>query len=157
MSSPASSSPATKPRASTPILSYVVNILNKGGLPGSLANWGDLRIKVILFLMTIVGVILVDRWGRKSLLMLGSGGIVVSLAAAGVLFLIAEGDRTDYRDAFQAMVEDDALTRRDGRRRACWPTASASRGRRRASHGVDARLCLRPVHQRADPPHRRCW
>ena len=37
--------------------------------------------------MTIVAVILVDRKGRKFLLMVGSGGIVVCLAAAGFLFL----------------------------------------------------------------------
>ena len=79
------------------ILAYVVNILNAAGLPGSVANWGDVSLKVLMCLMTIVAVILVDRKGRKFLLMLGSGGIVVCLAVGGLLFLTAERGRTDCK------------------------------------------------------------
>ena len=38
------------------------------------------------FLMTMVGMMLVDRKGRKFLLMLGTGGIIVALVAVGLLF-----------------------------------------------------------------------
>lgn len=92
------------------ILAYIVNILNQAGLPGSVANWGDLSIKSLNCLMTVVAVLLVDRVGRKFLLMLGSGGIIVSLCAAGFLFLSAEQGRIDARQFFQAQAKNDALT-----------------------------------------------
>ena len=41
------------------ILAYVVNILNHAGLPGALANWGDVTVKVVNALMTVVSLILV--------------------------------------------------------------------------------------------------
>jgi MFS transporter, SP family, solute carrier family 2 (myo-inositol transporter), member 13 len=91
------------------ILSYIVNILNEAGLPGSVANWGDVSLKVLNCLMTIVAVILVDKKGRKFLLMLGSAGIVICLAVAGGLFLTAERSRGEYKSAVQAMVKDDSL------------------------------------------------
>jgi MFS transporter, SP family, solute carrier family 2 (myo-inositol transporter), member 13 len=88
------------------ILAYVVNILNQGGLPGSIANWGDVLIKIINAAMTVAAVALVDRKGRKFLLMLGSGGIVVSLALTGMMFLSAENQRVDVT----AAVAGDATT-----------------------------------------------
>jgi MFS family permease len=91
------------------ILPYAVNIFNAAGLPGAIANVGDVWLKVLNCLMTIVAVVLVDRKGRKFLLMLGSGGIVVCLAVAGLLFAIAEKGQIDCRSIFQGMVRDDAL------------------------------------------------
>ncbi len=79
------------------ILAYIVNILNNAGLPGAIANSADVVVKLLNALMTIAGVMLVDRKGRKFLLMLGSGGIVLSLFAAGVLFWTAENQRSDVR------------------------------------------------------------
>ena len=73
------------------ILAYVVNILNQAGLPGSIANWGDVSVKVLNCLITVVAVILVDRKGRKFLMILGTSGIIVCLAAAGLLFLWPKG------------------------------------------------------------------
>jgi MFS family permease len=92
------------------ILPYAVNILNAAGLPGAIANQGDVSLKVLNCLITIVAVLLVDRKGRKFLLMLGSGGIVVCLAIVGLLFATAEKDLRDCRSVFQDMVKDDALT-----------------------------------------------
>ena len=82
------------------ILAYVVNILNQAGLPGSVANLGDVSIKVLNCLMTVVAVVLVDRAGRKFLLALGSGGIVLCLALGGLLFLASERGRTDHAKVF---------------------------------------------------------
>ncbi|WP_229419203.1 MFS transporter [Pseudoduganella dura] len=56
------------------VLAYVVNILNQAGLPGSAANTADVALKVLNALMTVVAVVLVDRKGRRFLLMLGTGG-----------------------------------------------------------------------------------
>jgi MFS family permease len=59
-----------------------------------------------------VAVVLVDRTGRKFLLMLGCGGIVVALLAAGLLFRSVEGEQRDVREALQARVQVDSLSLR---------------------------------------------
>ena len=92
------------------ILAYVVNILNQAGLSGASANMADVLLKVLNAVMTVVAVLLVDRKGRKFLLMLGTGGIVVSLLAAGLLFRSAEAHLADVRPAIAAQVQADGLT-----------------------------------------------
>lgn len=92
------------------VLAYAVNILNQAGLPGSLANSADVAIKLLNALMTVVAVLLVDRKGRKFLLMLGSGGILLSLLSAGLLFREAESHKVDVRAALSAQAQGDALT-----------------------------------------------
>jgi len=92
------------------ILAYVVNILNQGGLPGSVANWGDVLIKVVNAVMTVAAVALVDRKGRKFLLMLGSGGIMVALVAAGLLFLRAENKRVDVTEKVSSNAPGESLS-----------------------------------------------
>lgn len=94
------------------ILAYVVTILNQAGLPGATANTADVALKVLNALMTVVAVVLVDRKGRKFLLMLGSGAIVVALVAAGLLFRGAESEQRDVRALVEAQVRDDRLALR---------------------------------------------
>ncbi len=94
------------------VLAYVVNILNQAGLPGATANSADVVLKVVNALMTIVAVVLVDRKGRKFLLMLGTGGIVAALLAAGLLFRGAEGAQRDVRPMLQARMQSDSLALR---------------------------------------------
>ena len=94
------------------VLAYVVNILNQAGLPGSTANMADVGLKLLNALMTVVAVLLVDRKGRKFLLMLGSGGIVVALLAAGLLFRSAESEQRDVRAAVEAQAKGDTLSLR---------------------------------------------
>jgi MFS family permease len=94
------------------ILAYVVTILNQAGLPGSTANTADVALKVLNALMTVVAVVLVDRKGRKFLLMVGSGAIVVALVAAGMLFRGAEGAQRDVRAQVEAQVRDNSLSLR---------------------------------------------
>jgi MFS family permease len=91
------------------ILAYVVNILNQAGLPGATANMADVALKVLNAVMTVVAVILVDRKGRKFLLMLGTGGIVVALLASGLLFRSVEGEQRDVAALLQARVQADGL------------------------------------------------
>ena len=91
------------------ILAYAVNILNNAGLSGSDANSADVALKVLNALMTVVAVLLVDRKGRKFLLMLGSGGIFVSLVLAGLLFMNAEQGRSDVKAQLQQQVQQDSL------------------------------------------------
>ena len=72
------------------VLNYSVLIFDKAGLTGIWANVGDTAIKAANFLMTIVAVALVDRKGRKFLLTLGSGGLLVGIACVGGVFLAME-------------------------------------------------------------------
>ncbi|MDR0499537.1 MAG: MFS transporter [Holophagales bacterium] len=92
------------------ILAYIVNILNNAGLPGSIANWGDLSVKTLNVIMTLVAVALVDRKGRKFLLSMGSGGIVISLLIAGLLFFRSERNQTDIKNHFNGLIQENALT-----------------------------------------------
>ena len=55
--------------------------------------------------MTIGGVLLVDRKGRKFLLSVGSAGIIVSLICTGMLFRRTERLRVDSRDAVQSILD----------------------------------------------------
>lgn len=89
------------------IIGYNTNILLQSGLSDLLAHWGYVIFTAVNFLMTIVGVTLVDRRGRKFLLVLGTSGIIVSVTAAGLLFLKTEGRSIDCHGQIQAMVGAD--------------------------------------------------
>jgi MFS family permease len=94
------------------ILAYVVNILDRAGLPGATANAADVMLKLINALMTMLAVFLVDRLGRKSLLMLGSAGIVIASLAAGLLFHDTESRQRDVGAAVAGMAAGDSLALR---------------------------------------------
>ena len=89
------------------IIGYNTNILLQSGLSDVQAHWGYVIFTMVNFLMTIGGVVLVDRKGRKFLLSLGSAGIILSLICTGFLFRKTEKLRVDVRDAMQAMVGPD--------------------------------------------------
>jgi MFS family permease len=89
------------------IIGYNTTILLQGGLSDVAAHWGYLILTSVNFLVTMAGVALVDRKGRKFLLSVGSAGIVVSLLAVGVLFQRTETQRVDVREAVQASVAPD--------------------------------------------------
>ncbi|MET0859289.1 MAG: MFS transporter, partial [Telluria sp.] len=91
------------------ILAYVVNILNQAGLPGATANMADVVLKMLNAVMTVVAVVLVDRKGRKFLLMLGTAGIVIALLTSGLLFQSVESDRRDVAAVMQARVQNEGL------------------------------------------------
>ena len=86
------------------IIGYNANILLQSGLSDVQAHWGYVLFTIVNFLMTIGGIVLVDRKGRKFLLSLGSAGIIVSLLCTGTLFHRTESQRVDARDALQSMV-----------------------------------------------------
>ena len=89
------------------IIGYNTNILLQSGLSDVQAHWGYVIFTMMNFLMTIGGVMLVDRKGRKFLLSLGSAGIIASLIWTGILFRRTERLRVDSRDSVQAMVGPD--------------------------------------------------
>lgn len=89
------------------IIGYNANILLQSGLSDVQAHWGYVLFTIVNFLMTIGGIVLVDRKGRKFLLSLGSAGIILSLLCTGTLFHRTESQRVDARDALQSMVSAD--------------------------------------------------
>ena len=89
------------------IIGYNTNILLQSGLSDVQAHWGYVLFTVVNFLMTIGGVLLVDRKGRKFLLSVGTAGIILSLVSTGLLFRKTERLRVDSRGPVQAMVTAD--------------------------------------------------
>jgi MFS transporter, SP family, solute carrier family 2 (myo-inositol transporter), member 13 len=89
------------------IIGYNADILLQSGLSDFAAHWGYFFFQCINFLATFGGVLLVDRIGRKFLLSIGTGGIIVSMICTGLLFLGNEKHRIDAREAVQSRVGDD--------------------------------------------------
>jgi MFS family permease len=89
------------------IIAYNTNILLQSGLSDLAAHVGYVVFTFVNFFVTLVGVALVDRKGRKFLLGIGTAGIIVSTVATGFLFREAERSRVDSKDAVQSMVPAD--------------------------------------------------
>ncbi len=86
------------------IIGYNTSILLQSGLSDLYAHWGYVIFTVVNFLFTIVGMTLVDKKGRKFLLVLGTIGIIVSMSTIATLFLKTEAHNVDVRDAMQSTV-----------------------------------------------------
>ena len=86
------------------IIAYNGAILLQSGLSDLHAHWGLVIFMATNFLLTMVGMVLVDRKGRKFLLTLGTSGIIVSLVGVGILFLRTEKVSVDARAQLQAMT-----------------------------------------------------
>jgi MFS transporter, SP family, solute carrier family 2 (myo-inositol transporter), member 13 len=89
------------------IIGFNTNILLQSGLSDLQAHWGYVLFTLVNFGMTIGGVMLVDRKGRKFLLSLGTAGIIASLICTGLLFRQTESLRLDSRSTVQSMVTAD--------------------------------------------------
>jgi SP family myo-inositol transporter-like MFS transporter 13 len=86
------------------IIGYNTDILLQSGLSDVRAHWGYVVFTFVNFLMTVIGMTLVDRKGRKFLFLLGTSGIIVSLLFVGALFLQTEGQRHDVGSTIQSMT-----------------------------------------------------
>jgi len=86
------------------IVSYNTGILLQSGLSDLAAHWGYVLFTIVNFCLTAVGMSLVDRKGRRFLLILGTSGVIASLVAVGSLFLQTERSNLDCRTAVQALV-----------------------------------------------------
>jgi MFS transporter, SP family, solute carrier family 2 (myo-inositol transporter), member 13 len=89
------------------IIGYNTDILLQSGLSDVRAHWGYVLFTVVNFLMTVIGLALVDRKGRKFLFVLGTSGIIISLLLVGTLFLQTEGQRQDVGGTIRQMVGPD--------------------------------------------------
>jgi hypothetical protein len=89
------------------IIGYNTNILLSSGLSDLQAHWGYVIFTAVNFLVTIIGLTLVDRKGRKFLLSLGTAGIIVSLVGTIFLFHRTEKLAIDTKSSLQAMANPD--------------------------------------------------
>ncbi len=95
------------------IIGYNTGILLQSGLSDVRAHWGYVVLTLVNFLMTTIGMTLVDRRGRRFLLIVGTSGIIVSMIATGIIFLRTEKLNLECREQVQAMVgADQALSLR---------------------------------------------
>ena len=92
------------------IIGYNATILIQAGLSDIAAHWGYVILTMVNFLITMIGVALVDKLGRKFLLSLGSAGIIASLVCVALIFNKTEKQRVDCAPAVQAMVNQDEQT-----------------------------------------------
>jgi MFS family permease len=89
------------------IIGYNAGILLQSGLSDLHAHWGYVIFTIVNFLMTMVGMVLVDRKGRRFLFIVGTSGIIISLIGVGILFLRTEKLSIDARSQVQSMVGAD--------------------------------------------------
>lgn len=68
------------------ILYYAPRILEKAGLATSESLFSSISIGVINLVFTFIGIALIDRLGRKQLMLFGSIGYIISLAMVGWCF-----------------------------------------------------------------------
>jgi SP family myo-inositol transporter-like MFS transporter 13 len=91
------------------VLGFMTTILQQAGMAAETASQSGLWIKVLNCVMTVVAVMLVDKKGRKFLLKIGTGGIIVSLLIASLVFSSFESKRVDVADQVRTLIVEDAL------------------------------------------------
>ena len=89
------------------VVGYNTDILLQSGLSDTRAHLGYVGFTFMNFLMTVIGMTLVDRKGRKFLFLLGTSGIIVATIFVGSLFLQVEGRRHDVGEQVQALAAGD--------------------------------------------------
>jgi MFS family permease len=93
------------------VIGYNTDILLQSGLSDLRAHWGYVLFTFINFAATVVGMMLVDKKGRKFLLIIGTSGIIASMILVSALFLRTEAHRFDAGAAVQAAAgPNDSLT-----------------------------------------------
>ncbi|HVT99991.1 MAG TPA: MFS transporter, partial [Acidobacteriaceae bacterium] len=92
------------------VLQFLVVILRQAGLSATHATQGDVGVKLLNFIMSLVAVALVDRKGRRFLLRLGTGGVVVALFISALLFWRVERQRVDVKDKVVAAITGDTIS-----------------------------------------------
>lgn len=92
------------------IIAYALVILKGAGLNDVQASAGNLTLTILNCAMTLVGAALVDRMGRKFLLKLGTGGIIIALVCGGFIYRHIEAQRIDVGAKVSQYVSADGAT-----------------------------------------------
>ena len=98
---------ATQATGINTIIAYSSRIFQGAGMDDVTASQSGLIIMSINALMTLVGVFLVDRVGRKRLLTLGTAGVVISLIFTGLVYRQFEAKRIDVTEMVSTAVSED--------------------------------------------------
>ena len=89
------------------LIAYNTGILLQSGLSDVSAHWGYVIFTFVNFSMTLIGVALVDKKGRKFLFMLGTGGVILSMLGVGLIFLQTEGSNLNCTAAVESLIQPD--------------------------------------------------
>jgi MFS family permease len=89
------------------LIAYNTGILLQSGLSDVSAHWGYVIFTFVNFSMTLIGVMLVDKKGRKFLFMVGTAGVILSMLGVGLIFLKTEGKNLDCTAAVQSLIQPD--------------------------------------------------
>jgi MFS transporter, SP family, solute carrier family 2 (myo-inositol transporter), member 13 len=89
------------------IVSYVTKIFQGAGLTEQEAAMGFTVFTAINCVMTFIGALLVDKVGRKLLLTIGTGGIIVCLACAGLLYNSFESKKINVLEYANSHLSQD--------------------------------------------------
>lgn len=72
-------------------LYYAPRIFQEAGLAVGTALLSSIGIGIVNLLFTLLGVFLIDRWGRKQLMLIGSVGYIISLSLVAAAFFFSWG------------------------------------------------------------------
>ncbi|MEO3754533.1 sugar porter family MFS transporter [Streptomyces sp. B6B3] len=86
------------------IIYYAPSLLELAGFGSSAATLGSVGVGVVLATFTVLGIWLVERWGRRRLVILGLPGAVVALTVMAVLLPWSSGTEASLGGAEQAVV-----------------------------------------------------
>ncbi len=87
------------------IIGFNTSILLQSGLSDVASHWGYVLFTLVNFLMTVAGILLVDKKGRRFLLILGTTGVTLSMLVVAGMFWHTERSEMECRSAVQSMVE----------------------------------------------------
>jgi SP family myo-inositol transporter-like MFS transporter 13 len=91
------------------VLMFLVVMLKQAGMSANHATQGDLAVKVLNCVMTLVAIALVDKKGRKFLLEVGTSGIIIALLAGAFIFHSFESKRVDVKQQMQSLTNGNSL------------------------------------------------
>jgi SP family myo-inositol transporter-like MFS transporter 13 len=89
------------------VIGFFTGILLQSGLSDLSSHWGYVAFTAVNFVMTILGLALIDRKGRRFLFITGTSGILLSLVCVTFLFHRAEQGQLNCRAAVQSLVQPD--------------------------------------------------
>jgi SP family myo-inositol transporter-like MFS transporter 13 len=92
------------------VITFAIKMISQSGLSESFAAHSGIWLTLTNFLVTIVGVLLVDRTGRKFLLKLGTLTIIIALAVGVFVYWQVESGRVDVSAKLQNAVSGNTLT-----------------------------------------------
>jgi MFS family permease len=92
------------------VFTFPVVMLHQSGLSEAAASHTGVWLALTNFLFTIFGVLLVDRLGRKALLKIGTGIMIVALTVGVFTFWSVERGRLDVSDRLQRAVTGNTLS-----------------------------------------------